>query len=457
MAFKRSWAHVKRAAEPTTFQGKYSLKRVAGLSDIGKECFVIPLDMENGYSCLPYHTLKKNDSEGFHGSSFNSVKIKCKRYDSETGEVSKELPLCCKLAQLEKDRKPEQEDSAQRALNFANFRYVFPVLVLSTTEDDPRKKPSLKKLSLNGIGFSFLDLAESSYEEELKNKIIEDLVQNDIIEDPENMDQEELMQQVANYISHSIIKVSNVAAKSPAIPYQKAFRVIPVTNNLIGQLSGEAGAIRVLCKLLAGEYAPAQFDKVYAKYPELREINNQVIDYLQLYNDNIDSLVEDYTDEELQEYYDAYVAKQDQIEKYKKVNEEARAHEEDEEVSFRTNSTDDEEDIDLGFAEATPAPKKAATPVKATKAPVVEEEFSDDIDEIDDTIEDDEDFLGEDDVEGPARKPAPKKVAVAAGSVSEDDFDMGDLDSDSGLDNLDILSEDEFDMDEDGNFEDDLD
>lgn len=79
MAFKRSWAHVKRAAEPTTFQGKYSLKRVAGLSDIGKECFVIPLDMENGYSCLPYHTLKKNDSEGFHGSTFNSVKIKCKK------------------------------------------------------------------------------------------------------------------------------------------------------------------------------------------------------------------------------------------------------------------------------------------------------------------------------------------------------------------------------------------
>ena len=101
MAFKRSWAHVKRAPEPTTFQGKYSLKRTAGMDRVGTECFVIPLDMAAGYSCLPYHSLKKNGDEGFHGSTFNSSKIACKRFDPETGELRKELPLCCKLAQLE--------------------------------------------------------------------------------------------------------------------------------------------------------------------------------------------------------------------------------------------------------------------------------------------------------------------------------------------------------------------
>ena len=439
MAIKRSWAYVKRAAEPTTFAGKYGLKRVAGLTDVGKECFVIPLDMANGYSCLPYHTLRKNDSEGFKGSSFDSVKITCKRYDPETGEASKELPLCCKLAQLEKDRLSEPDDASKRALNFTSFRYVFPVLVLSTTEDNPKKKPSLKKLSLNGIGFSYLDLAESSYEEELKNKIIEDLVKAEIIEDPEEMDQEELMQRVAEYISHSIIKVANVEAKSPRIPYQKAFSVTPVTHSLVGADSGEAGAIRVLCKLLAGDYKPEQYDKIYAKYPVLQEINNQVIDFLQLYDDSVDSLVEDWTEDELQKYYNGFLNKQEQIEAYKKVNE--ANVDTDEEIEFVSN------------AKSISAVEEAEDPDSVSD----DEDF--DVD-IDDSIDDGEDFE-EEVTPAPkaaktAKKAAPAKVAVAVGSISEDDFNMDDLESDTGLDEVDsIMGDDEFDEDE-GSFEEDF-
>ena len=452
MAFKRSWTHVRRAAEPTTFAGKYGLKRVAGLTDVGKECFAIPLDMANGYSCLPYHTLKKNDSEGFHGSTFNSVKITCKRYDPETGEVSKELPLCCKLAQMEKDRIPEQEESGKRAITFASFRYVFPVLILSTTEDNPKKKPTLKKLSLNGIGFSFLDLAESSYEEEFRDKVISELVKAGEVDDPEEMEQEELMQKVADYVSHSIIKIANVAAKSPAIPYQKSFDIIPVTHKLIGAESGEQSAIRVLCKLLAGEYRPEQYDKIYAKYPALQEINNQVIDFLELYNDNVDSLVEPWNDEELQKYYNAFLAKQNQIEEYKKVNEAQRASEESEEVAFVGRPVKEFEDEDDEDDEIFAAPKST---VKKAVDPDVED-IDADFGDIDDEMESFDEI--ETPIAKPVKKAAPKKVAVAAGKaeISEDDFSMDDLETSSDLDSIESVLDEEFDEGEDS-FEEDFD
>lgn len=430
MAFKRSWAHVKRAPEPTTFQGKYSLKRTAGMDRVGTECFVIPLDMAAGYSCLPYHSLKKNGDEGFHGSTFNSSKITCKRFDPETGELRKELPLCCKLAQLEKDRLPETDDSSRRALTFSSMRYVFPVLVLSTTETDQSKKPTMKKLSIrNGVSFSFVDIAESSYDEDIKKVVISAMQEAGIIEDPEEMEDEELMEKVAEYISHSIIKITNEKGKSSSIPYQKSFRVIPNTNALIGQTSGETNLIKALCKLLNDGYAPEQLDALYTKAPILREINNQVIDFLALYNDNVDSLVEDWTEEELQKYYDEYVARAAQIEKYKAVNEQAAEEDEDEEtedVSF-VGSLDEIEDDDT---------------LNSINTSVVDE-----LEDEDESVDEDDDFEDESEVaeveEKPVKAKKPSKVTVAAGSVETDEFDVSDLESTSVASS--VVEEDEDD------------
>ena len=425
MAFKQSWAHVKRAAEPTTFQGKYGLKRTAGMEKEGNECFVIPLDMAAGYSCLPYHSLKKNDNEGFHGSTFNSVKITCKKYDPETGEVSKELPLCCKLAQLEKDRLPETEDSAKRALSFTSFRYVFPVLVLSTTETDPSKKPTIKKISIkNGVSFSFVDLAASSYDEDIKAKVIDALIESGKVEDATNMDQEELMEMVAEYISNSIIKITNEKSKTPSIPYQKSYRIIPNTNELIGQASNENKLIRTLCKLLAGKVAPDKLDELYQKAPILQEINNQVIDFLELFNDNVDSLTESWEEDELQKYYDDFVARAAQIEKYKAVNErseESEDEEEEEVVEFESSLDDAEDDDSLNSV---------------------------DLDEEDIEV----DVVEEVKEEPVKAKKASKKVAVAAGDLSSDDFSTDDLETSSSVETAEFEEED-FAMGED-DFED---
>lgn len=429
MAFKQSWSHVKRASEPTTFQGKYGLKRAAGLEKEGSECYVIPLDMASGYSCLPYHSLKKNDNEGFHGSTFNSVKIACRAYNPETGEKLKETPLCCKLAQMEKDRLPEADDSAKRALSFSNFRYVFPVLVLSTTETDASKKTTLKKLSIkNGVTFSFVDLAQSSYEEEMQVKVIEALQEAGEIDDPSEVDAGDLMKMVAERVSHSIIKISNVKSKSSNIPYQKSFRVISNKNELIGQANGETKLIQALCKLLAGEYKPEELEVLYKKAPILKEINNQVIDFLQLYEDNVDSLTEPWTEEELKTYYNEYVARQNKIEEYKAVNEkaaEAAMEEEDElEVGIISSLDEVENDNSLDSIDVDD-----------------EDDLSIDMDELEE--------------EEPKAVKKPAKVKASVGAPTEENFDLGDIDaeSSSSTDSIEVIEDEDLNFGEE-DFED---
>ena len=211
-----------------------------------------------------------------------------------------------------------------------------------------------------------------------------------------------------------------------------------MTNTLIGQQSGETNAIRVLCKLLAGEYKPEQYDKVYAKYPQLKEINNQVIDFLQLYNDNVDSLTEPWEEDELRKYYDSFVAKQGQIEKYKAVNEPT---EEEEEVSFASN-IDEIEDEDDGIS--VNSSLDSSSELDALDLDVEDNAGDDDIEEV-----------PFDEVETApkatktTKKATLKKVAVAAGV--QDDFELDDISDSSDI--SDDLEDDDFTMGED-DFED---
>ena len=230
MAIRRSYSTPAKSNEPTSFAGKYSLKNKAGLDAINKDAYVIPLDMSNGYVEIPYHTLKKcADGIGFKNSQFNA-KIACHKFDKNTGEVVDQLPLCCRLAQAEKDRLSDKDKSMYRALSFTARRNVIPVMVLSTTETDSNKKPSLKKVSVkNGIDFSFIDMSSNAYDEFTKS-VQETMETEGVIDSPDDMDDEDLAQAVAEYLQKSIIKISNVAGRNPGIPYEKAFRALFQTN-----------------------------------------------------------------------------------------------------------------------------------------------------------------------------------------------------------------------------------
>ena len=317
MAIRRSYSAPAKTNEPTTFAGKYSLKNKAGLDAVNKDAYVLPLDMAAGYVELPYHTLKKcADGTGFKNSQFGA-KIACHKYDKNTGEVVDQLPLCCRLAQLEKDRLSDKEKSMYRAISFTSRRNVIPVLVLSSTETDSNKKASLRKISIkNGVDFSFIDMSSSAYEEFTKD--VQGTMETEgIIESADDMDPEELAQEVAKYLQGSVLKISNVAGRNPGIPYEKAFKAIPLTNQMVAKDSGEQKIITYVSQVINGTFPKAKLDALFEKYPEIQTINNQVIDFLELFNSEVDNLVSDWTDEELQNYYNTYLEKAGVIAQYK--------------------------------------------------------------------------------------------------------------------------------------------
>ena len=317
MAIRRSYSAPAKTNEPTTFAGKYSLKNKAGLDAVNKDAYVLPLDMAAGYVELPYHTLKKcADGTGFKNSQFGA-KISCHKYDKNTGEVVDQLPLCCRLAQLEKDRLSDKEKSMYRAISFTSRRNVIPVLVLSSTETDSNKKASLRKISIkNGVDFSFIDMSSSAYEEFTKD--VQGTMETEgIIESADDMDPEELAQEVAKYLQGSVLKISNVAGRNPGIPYEKAFKAIPLTNQMVAKDSGEQKIITYVSQVINGTFPKAKLDALFEKYPEVQTINNQVIDFLELFNSEVDNLVSDWTDEELQSYYNTYLEKAGVIAQYK--------------------------------------------------------------------------------------------------------------------------------------------
>ena len=317
MAIRRSYSAPAKTNEPTTFAGKYSLKNKAGLDAVNKDAYVLPLDMAAGYVELPYHTLKKcADGTGFKNSQFGA-KIACHKYDKNTGEVVDQLPLCCRLAQLEKDRLSDKEKSMYRAISFTSRRNVIPVLVLSSTETDSNKKASLRKISIkNGVDFSFIDMSSSAYEEFTKD--VQGTMETEgVIESADDMDPEELAQEVAKYLQGSVLKISNVAGRNPGIPYEKAFKAIPLTNQMVAKDSGEQKIITYVSQVINGTFPKAKLDALFEKYPEIQTINNQVIDFLELFNSEVDNLVSDWTDEELQNYYNTYLEKAGVIAQYK--------------------------------------------------------------------------------------------------------------------------------------------
>lgn len=424
MAFKQSYTKPLRT-ESTSFAGKYSLSKVAGVNEPGKECFVIPLETNIGFTVLPCHSLKKVGNEGFKGSTFSSSKIRCKRY-TDSGDLIDELPLCCQIANMERDRVPDKDDYAKKIMSFSSARYVIPVLVLFSA-DTELGQPSLKKLSLKRVDFSYIELAKTSYEDDIHNPAVEQLIASGTIERREDVNTEELNSLVLGLLQKSIIKISATKGKSKEFAHVKKYTIIPLTNELIAKDTGETKDINYLCRVLTGTFPAEQLDALYKSKPNIRAINNQALEYLTIFNDNVDSLVADYTDEELQEYYNKFLAKQKQINDYKDYNDVSSANAAQvEEVSFKKpvikSSMSELNIYDMYNEDGSVAEDEFPGEPVTPKAKGATDDFDFDLDDMD--------------------KPVPKKKA------EKSKFDTSDLEESSALDGLDF-DEDDFAMSED--------
>lgn len=348
MAVRRSMAQPISQQKADSFSKKYSLKARAGLDKENKDAFVIPLGLADGVYTLACHEVRKAvDGVGFRGLTFNS-RIACHRVDKSTGEVSKELPLCCQIMEKERERLGKQF-STQGAITWAKNRVYIPVLVLSNTETDPNKRLSSRKVSItHGIDFSFIDMAEYTYSEFIKT--VKNDMENDEKLNIDSIPDEEMYEKASEYIRKSIIKISTIQGKISET--EKIYKVIPFTNTLIAKDSGEYEEIKILSRIVDGTFPKDKLEAAFKKYPKVHAAYNQSIDYLDLFNTEVDTIIPEWTDDELEEYYNVFLEKQGVVDKYKSPEVASTPVEEDVDFkdSVETVSTPDTSEAEYDYS-----------------------------------------------------------------------------------------------------------
>lgn len=379
---------VKKPEKKEYFNSKFSLKNVTGMKKPGDEAFVLLLRPEEYLFQIDYHTVREkiHGQVGFKG--IYDAKILCKRVNEE-GVRSEELPLCCQYAdKLFKEAKEKAKEEAvmlgkdpevkenvkfTAPLTFAATQMYIPLIVLGNTEVDSNAKPTIHKLAIkNGRRmFAYLEMNKKSYISEIYDKLKEELVNNGEI-DPDT-DEETLANIMLSYFKTRIIKITAVESKSPRVPYERSYSFIPFTNKLIGSKSGEYEAIK--------------------SYEKDEELQNEAVEFLSLFEVEVDNFVKDWTDDELTKYLIEDTKRKEDIDTFKEAD--AKIQQQEEAIIPKKASTPAIDDIMNAPESVTP---KASTPAVADimNAPVVQtSEIS--ISEEDITFDaEDDDFVDDD-------------------------------------------------------------
>ena len=295
MAFKRTNAKSLVSSSSTRFSSTYKFSKKAGF-DIGKDVYIIILGLESGYYETPCHMVRPHKVNGqlvgFGNTTF-PVYIKCKGVDEDGARADS---LCCTLAQLEKERIPDKEESAKRIISFTSYRVHLPVLILSNSLNDKKKSTyPISKVSIlndlrseNGLNFAYIEMAQSSFKQDIiqayGNKLKEEGILDYDLEDTS----EEFMEEVLSRLPNTIIKVRGVS-KTGFNAALKEYSFFSFDNASIasGSPEGEREAI--------------------IGYKDNQEIQNKICEFLDLFNIEIDNMFNDWTEKDLQEYYNSAI------------------------------------------------------------------------------------------------------------------------------------------------------
>lgn len=294
MAFKRTSFTKLTSTSQKTFATAYKFSTQANFAK-GKDVYIIPLGLEEGYYETPCHTVRVHKVEGqivgFKGSTYNT-NIKCHGIDEEGNRTES---LCCILAQREKDRIPDKENSGNRIISFQTSRIHLPVLILGNTCTDDRPIYPISKVSIlnelkseKGLRFAFIDMAASSFQNDIVKAYGKSLKDVGELEYDLDEDGEEFLEEVRKRLSRTIIKVHGAEKKGFNYPL-KEYTFFP--------LNGEAVAIK------SGENERKAVTNFY-RHPEIKEKINE---FLTLFDLEVDGLVTDWKESELQEYYNSAI------------------------------------------------------------------------------------------------------------------------------------------------------
>ena len=295
MAFKRTSARTLVNNNATRFSSAYKFSKKANF-DVGKDAYILILGLESGYYETPCHMIRPHRINGqlvgFGNTNF-PVYLKCKGIDEE-GNRSESL--CCTLAQMEKERIPDKNDSAKRIISFASYRVHLPVLILGNSLTDKKKGTyPISKVSIlndlrseSGLNFAYIEMAQSSFKKDIIQAYGNKLKEDGILDYELDDNSEEFFDEVINRLPNTVVKVRGVS-KTGFDAALKEYSFFPFDNPTIasGSPAGEREAI--------------------IGYKENQEIQNKVCEFLDLFNIEIDNMFNDWTEKDLQEYYNSAI------------------------------------------------------------------------------------------------------------------------------------------------------
>lgn len=295
MAFKRTSAKALVSNNSKRFSQAYKFSTKANF-EVGKDAYVLFLGLESGFYETPCHMVRPHKVNGqlvgFGNTTF-PVYLKCKGVDEEGNRTES---LCCTLAQLEKERIPDKEESAKRIISFTSYRVHIPVLILSNSLNDKKKGTyPVSKVSIlndlrgeNGLNFAYIEMAQSSFKKDIIQAYGNKLKEDGILDYELNDESEEFFEEVLSRLPNTVIKVRGVS-KQGFNAALKEYSFFPFDNASIasGSPEGEREAI--------------------IGYKDNQEIQNKVCEFLDLFNLEIDNMFNDWTEKDLQEYYNSAI------------------------------------------------------------------------------------------------------------------------------------------------------
>ena len=295
MAFKRTNAKSLVSNNTKRFSQAYKFSTKANF-DVGKDAYVLFLGLESGYYETPCHMVRPHKVNGqmvgFGNANF-AVYLKCKGLDEEGNKTES---LCCTLAQMEKERIPDKEESAKRIISFASYRVHIPVLILGNSLNDKKKDtyPVSKVSILNnlrsesGLNFAYIEMASSSFKNDIISAYGKKLKEDGIIDYELDENSEEFFEEVLNRLPNTVIKVHGVS-KQGFNAALKEYSFFPFDNASIASASPEGEREAII------------------NYKDNQEIQNKVCEFLDLFNIEVDNMFNDWTEKDLQEYYNSAI------------------------------------------------------------------------------------------------------------------------------------------------------
>lgn len=349
------------------FSTKYSLKTKAGGSDglvIGQEIYCLPL-VQNGVYEMVCHAVKPRGQQGFK-SKFTTY-IPCKGYNYETGEHDPNC-VCCQLAQEEWDKYVANGKKGETMISFKSSRYYIPVLLLGNdTGSKTASNVPVSKLTMSGRDFSFVEFSQRGF-----NSLI-DLFKNDLLNNGRmdyGLEGVDLMNEIMKQMTKHILKIS-INKPDGFGTHKKVFSFISFDNKNIG---AETNSYKNITEGLA----------------KSAKLKAEADEFLTLFGNECEGMLTPWTDIELANYVHNIVTS---------VNAEAENK----------------------AATAGVAPKTQNTPLPKSEQVVVEEDIINTEDDADDDL-----FEGGNDLSDLSLEEPKTPVAVGAPSddISIDDADF---------------------------------